>query len=82
VLIAGLAADGSLSADAAANAGALLDQAKAHYLAKRYTDAIPLLNAIVDLAGAEAAGTADARAELAAQARALREWMQQRNSAS
>jgi type 1 glutamine amidotransferase len=82
LLIAGLAAEGSLSADAAASASALLDQAKAHYLAKRYTDAIPLLNGIVELAGAEAAGTADARAELARQARALREWMQQRNSAS
>jgi hypothetical protein len=43
---------------------------------------VPRDRAAVELAGAEATGTAGARAELAAQARALREWMQQRNSAS
>jgi type 1 glutamine amidotransferase len=79
LLIADAAGDGSLTADAADEAAALLGAAKEHYLVKRYTAAIPLLNAIVELAGSEAAGTPAARAELAAQARALREWMQQRN---
>jgi type 1 glutamine amidotransferase len=79
LLIARLGAEGGLSADAAAGADALLAEAKAHYLAKRYTDAIPPLNAIVELTESESAGAAEARAQLAAQARALREWMQQRN---
>jgi len=79
LLISAGAADGSLSADGAASAEALLADAKAAYLDKRHTDAIPALNAIVELAGLESTGDADARAELAGQARALREWMQQVN---
>jgi type 1 glutamine amidotransferase len=79
LFIAGAAGAGALSADAATEAADQLAAAKAHYLAKRYTDTLAPLNAIAELAASEAAGTAEARAELAAQARALREWMQQIN---
>jgi type 1 glutamine amidotransferase len=79
LLIAAGAADGSLSEGGAASAATLLADAKTAYLAKRYTDAIPALNAIVELAGQESTGDAAARDQLAGQARALREWMQQIN---
>jgi type 1 glutamine amidotransferase len=79
LLISAGAADGSLAAGAAASAAALLDDAKAAYLGKRYTDAIPALNAIADLAQQESTGESATRAELVRQARALREWMQQLN---
>jgi hypothetical protein len=49
------------------------------YLAKDYNAAIPALNSIVETANDEASGDAAARAELASQARALREWMQNIN---
>ena len=79
LFIGGAAGDGALAADAATEAADQLAVAKAHYLAKRYTDTLAPLNAIAELAASEAAGTAEARAELAPQARALREWMQQVN---
>jgi type 1 glutamine amidotransferase len=79
LLISSSEAAGSLAADVAASATALLDEAKASYLGKRYSDAIPALNALRDLAADPAAGDGSVRAELAGQARALREWMQQLN---
>jgi type 1 glutamine amidotransferase len=79
LLVADAAADGSLSADAGASAAALLETAKAAYLEQRYTDAIPALNAVAELAQDASAGDAEARGALAGQAQALREWMQQLN---
>jgi type 1 glutamine amidotransferase len=72
-------AGGLLTAAAADAAGAALDAARSSYLAEDYNAAIPALNSIVDLANDEASGDAAARAELARQARALREWMQNIN---
>jgi type 1 glutamine amidotransferase len=72
-------AAGLLTADAADAADAALDIARDSYLATDYTAAIPALNSIVDLANDEASGEAAARSELARQARALREWMQNLN---
>lgn len=72
-------AAGLLTADAADAADAALDIARDSYLATNYTTAIPALNSIVDLANDEASGDAAARSELARQARALREWMQNLN---
>ncbi len=63
----------------AAAADAALDIARDSYLATNYTTAIPALNSIVDLANDKASGDAAARSELARQARALREWMQNLN---
>jgi type 1 glutamine amidotransferase len=81
LLVSGAAADGSLTAGAAASAADLIATAKAAYLAKEYTTAIPALNAVIDLAHDAASGDAATRASLAAQAQALREWMQQLNAA-
>ena len=72
-------ADGLLTATAADAANAALDSARDSYLATNYTTAIPALNSIVDLANDQASGDAAARSELAQQARALREWMQNLN---
>jgi type 1 glutamine amidotransferase len=74
-----LAASGGLTETASADASALLQSARTAYLEKRYTDAIPALNAVVELAGDAANGDAATLAELAAQAQALREWMQDLN---
>ncbi|MET8162492.1 ThuA domain-containing protein [Sphaerisporangium sp. NPDC005289] len=72
-------AAGLLTAAAADAAGAALDIARDGYLATNYTTAIPALNSIVALANDKASGDAAARSELARQARALREWMQNLN---
>ncbi|MEU8199477.1 ThuA domain-containing protein [Microbispora amethystogenes] len=72
-------AAGLLTADAADAADAALDIARDSYLATNYTTAIPALNSIVALANDKASGDAAARSELARQARALREWMQNLN---
>ncbi|MET8141556.1 ThuA domain-containing protein [Sphaerisporangium sp. NPDC005288] len=72
-------AAGLLTAAAADAAGAALGIARDSYLATNYTTAIPALNSIVDLAHDKASGDAAARSELARQARALREWMQNLN---
>ncbi|MBB2747297.1 UNVERIFIED_ORG: type 1 glutamine amidotransferase [Microbispora rosea subsp. rosea] len=72
-------AAGLLTAAAADAADAALDIARDSYLATNYTTAIPALNSIVDLANDKASGDAAARSELARQARALREWMQNLN---
>jgi hypothetical protein len=79
LLISSSEAAGTLTADAAARAATLLGEAKASYLGKRYTEAIPALNALHDLTADPAAGDGAVRAELGRQARALREWMQQLN---
>jgi type 1 glutamine amidotransferase len=72
-------ASGLLTADAADAADAALDTARDSYLAKDYNTAIPALNSIVETANDAASGDTAARAELARQARALREWMQSIN---
>jgi type 1 glutamine amidotransferase len=78
-LIASDRAGALLTPEAADAAGAALTSARDSYLAKDYNAAIPALNSIVELANDEASGDAAARAELAGQARALREWMQNIN---
>src|SRR5215207_9513803 len=79
MLVEDAAAAGTLTADAASSAAASLDAARTAYLAKAYTEAIPALNAVVELAGDPAAGDAGTRVQLSSQARALREWMQRLN---
>jgi type 1 glutamine amidotransferase len=79
LLVSGAAAAGALTADAAASASALLQSARTAYVERRHNDAIPALNAVVELAGDPASGDADTLAELATQARDLREWMQRLN---
>ena len=79
MLVEDAAAAGTLTADAASSAAASLDAARTAYLAKAYTEAIPALNAVVELAGDPAAGDAGTRVQLSSQTRALREWMQRLN---
>jgi type 1 glutamine amidotransferase len=76
LLIDSEAAAGRITQAAAEDAGALLESARTSYLAKRYTAAIPALNAINALSNEKASGEEEARAALGRQARDLRRWMQ------
>jgi type 1 glutamine amidotransferase len=75
LLIADLAAAGSITAEATGQANALLDAAQASYLAREYRDAERTLDDLADLAERRSTGTAAARAELERQAEALEDWM-------
>jgi type 1 glutamine amidotransferase len=75
LLIADLAAAGSIAPDAATAANALLDAAQASYLAKEFRDAERTLDDLGDLAERRSTGTFAARAELERQADELEEWM-------
>lgn len=76
LLIQSEAAAGGLTDAAAQAASDLLENARSSYVARRYTDAISALNAIVSLSNDAASGEAAVRAELGRQARDLRRWMQ------
>jgi type 1 glutamine amidotransferase len=75
LLLADLAEAGSITAEAAAQANALLAAAQASYLAKEYRDAERTLDDLGDLAERRGTGSRDAREALARQADALEEWM-------
>jgi type 1 glutamine amidotransferase len=75
LLVADLAADGSVTAATATAAGDLLGSAQTSYVAKEYTAAAGSLNSLRNLAKDRSAGSSAARAELLRQADALRGWM-------
>ena len=72
LLVSGAASAGSLTAGRGGRRRRAAESAKAAYLEKRYTDAIPALNAVADLADDAASGDAATRAELAPGAGAAR----------
>ncbi len=75
-LIGDDSAAGTLTSEAAGNATALLDSARASYLDRDYNAATASLNGVIAICGQADAGTAAARSEVGRQARQLRDWMQ------